>query len=267
MPHSNPRKSTSGEVSQLPTPKPLSLGRFERFRPYLRRLGIRRRNIIRLLLPTIRQDGFVWATRGVPDTFLAWGTHEDFLETMVLRDGDIFLDIGAHVGRWAVRASQYFATVVAFEPSPMTNAVLRRNIELNKLSNIKVLQVALGEQDREEKLYFYNARGHDSLLGVHPVVDQTPQRSVDVITRRLDTIVGIHGLHLTKRSMVKIDTEGYEIQVLEGARQTIVQSHPRLLVEVHGRDNMPRVTSLLNNFGYPKPAMIDRGGATYVYAE
>ena len=154
--------------------------------------------------------------------------HEDWLRKEVEFSGDLFVDVGAHVGTWAIRASRTFRRVVAFEVESRWTAMLKKNVETNSVRNIEVSNIAISSSDSPGK------------------------------TRTLDS----YGLDPT---LIKIDTEGAEFEVLKGAAQTLKRSHPRLVVETHTdelarsakeilKDNSYNVREIarVNRWGYPQ---------------
>lgn len=179
------------------------------------------------VLGRYRADGFVWFVRGT--SFPA--SHEDWLRALVgPLTGELFVDVGAHMGTWAIRATRSFARVVAFEPQPATNRMLRINVASNKLSNISVFQAALSNFEGEVV-----SSCKDGLLG--------ETRRIRVPVKTLDS----YGL---KPTILKIDTEGNELPVLLGASETISWK-PRIIVETHDfSESSRKVKDYLEMRGY-----------------
>ncbi|PKP72144.1 MAG: FkbM family methyltransferase [Alphaproteobacteria bacterium HGW-Alphaproteobacteria-5] len=138
------------------------------------------------------------------------GLHE-FSDMMLLlhflREGDLFLDIGANIGSYSVLASGVCgARTVSFEPDPDTARYLARNIAINDLGKrATVHEVALGSHNGETAFTV----GLDS---TNRVAAAGAENVRTVPLRRLDDIAGTGG-----PAMIKIDVEGYEEQVLDGA--------------------------------------------------
>lgn len=205
-------------------------------------------------------------------------------ELSILRDhlgpADVFLDVGAHIGLFAVEVARQVGTagrVIAFEPSPDTAARLRRNVLLNGLEDvIDVLQVALAKDDEVRPLYGSPLRPGDpgmrSLFGEGEPVSHVQVRSLDSLVQSgaLDSVSAIHA--------VKIDVEGAELLVLEGMKDTLsafkprlvfVETVPTLLRRTGSTD--ARVVELMNEIGYvaveslseghPNTAFVPAGGS------
>lgn len=142
------------------------------------------------------------------------GLHE-FMSMMLtlhfLREEDLFLDVGANVGTYTVLASGVRrATTWAFEPDAATVHDLARNVEINKLDRLVTIHaVALGPHDGEVSF----THGEGALNRVASAGDRNahlvPQRSLDSI------------LDGRSPAKLKLDVEGYEEQVLQGATKTL----------------------------------------------
>jgi FkbM family methyltransferase len=149
------------------------------------------------------------------------GLHE-FADMMLplhfLREGDLFLDIGANVGSYTVLASGVCrAKTWAFEPDPNTLQHLKRNISVNNLDAIvTVAECALGATRGEVPFTV----GLDSMNKVAVANDKNVRM---VRQERLDTLIGSF-----QPIMIKIDVEGYEEDVLRGAE--VLLANPCLKV-------------------------------------
>jgi FkbM family methyltransferase len=163
--------------------------------------------------------------------------HERFLESVILGWGKCFVDVGASIGRWVLPSSKYYAEVFAFEANPEIARILRRNVQMNHLKNVKVFALALGETVAEKKLWLHKTLGHDSFRAAHMGLTSTGKYSL-VRTETLDRF-------RLAPSIIKIDTEGYEFQVLQGAIGTIRERKPRLVVETHDSKDVQLIQELL----------------------
>jgi FkbM family methyltransferase len=150
------------------------------------------------------------------------GLH-DFAEMMLvlhfLREGDLFLDIGSNVGTYTVLASGVRrARTFAFEPDPQTAVRLRRNIEINRLESlVTVHEVALGPAEGEVPFTV----GLDT---INKVAEPGGAGVRMVEQKRLDTVIG-------ERTpvMMKIDVEGYDDAVLDGAEVVLANRALRVI--------------------------------------
>lgn len=137
------------------------------------------------------------------------------------------LDIGAHVGAVAVYLSRKFERVVAFEAIPQTFEYLLRNTDT--IDNVERLNVAIGPAAGETYFSHYAKHGQLSHVAGEADLDRT-FRIGPVPVRTIDSF------DYAELSFIKIDVEGYELQVLEGALATIERCRPLILVEQAGNE-------------------------------
>jgi FkbM family methyltransferase len=174
----------------------------------------------------------------------------------------VVFDVGAHMGFFTVKIARQVNTVVAFEPDPYNYHFLLTNIERNQLSNVLALNCALGEKDGSSFLKGDYGHGRTRLTGTN-----TGQK---VTVRSLDSLVSELKL---RPSVVKIDTEGYEHNVLQGAQSALISSKPRLLVaSYHYPGEAQEIVRYLTDrtyccYVYDVPLALQKVRETYVYAE
>jgi FkbM family methyltransferase len=133
-----------------------------------------------------------------------------------LRPGGTFVDVGANIGvytGWAARLVGRDGRVHAFEPAPVTRHALCRMVDANRLDNVRVVPVAVGASAGCITLYL--VQGASGLTSaVPPSIDGGTTR-VEVPMTTLDAYA--EKARTGTVSLVKIDVEGYEIEVLKGA--------------------------------------------------
>jgi len=125
------------------------------------------------------------------------------------------LDIGANVGLWSRDLVQHFDQVIAFEPVAMFRECLYRNVTA---SNLAVQSVALG--DAEGQVSMIITEGNTGHTHVDPAS-----------TGGDTTIIRLDSLNLQQVDYIKIDCEGFEYRVLQGASQTIQRCRPVVVIE------------------------------------
>lgn len=155
----------------------------------------------------------------------------------LLGPGMVFIDIGANLGLYSLFASTLVGkhgTVLAIEPSEREFQRLKANLELNPGSNISPMQLGLSNQSSERHLRIadevhsgHNTFGDFAYAGVR----QEGQQRARV--QRLDDVVRKAGLK--RVDVIKMDAEGHELFVLEGAVETINRFKPTLFVELVDR--------------------------------
>jgi FkbM family methyltransferase len=130
-----------------------------------------------------------------------------------LKEGDIYIDIGANIGMTLIPAAKCIGETgkaIAFEPHPKTYSYLRENIELNNLSRVQIHNCAVGNS--EGYIYFTN-----KFTDEKNQVSNTSENSIKVPIVSLDNYLK----EISNISLLKLDVEGYEKYVLETAKETL----------------------------------------------
>jgi FkbM family methyltransferase len=173
------------------------------------------------------------ATWSNPD--LLWDEQRFFAR--YLRAGDVVVDAGANVGDTAMFAAKRVGptgSVHAIEAHPRTFSFLREHVAMNGLSNITVYNVALGASRGE--VHFSDLRTDD---GNHVAAD-----GICVVQRRLDDLL----VQVEEVALLKIDVEGYEKFVLQGAPRVLARTSCVLFESWE---------SHCQKFGYPGRDVLD----------
>ncbi|HBH23559.1 MAG TPA: FkbM family methyltransferase [Cytophagales bacterium] len=127
-----------------------------------------------------------------------------------LHEEDLFLDVGANVGTYSILSSKIKAAkTISIEPVPTTFKYLKENITLNNVESI-VQTHNIGLADKKGELFFSNTLGTIN----HVTKNQTNAIKVEVKTLEEITIID-------RPSILKIDVEGYEYFVLQGAKKVL----------------------------------------------
>jgi len=137
--------------------------------------------------------------------------------------GDVVVDVGAHIGRYALRAAARASKVIAVEPDPSNFSLLERNVRLNGFSNVDLVPQALSSRGGIQALWLA-AKENTGTSSLDPgrsgVSDGSgPSGTVPVETLTLDELVGSVGL--TRIDWLKVDVEGHEVAVLQGAKAAL----------------------------------------------
>jgi len=214
-------------IGRLPGRRLRAAARRDVSQPLLRRIATQLDvpvSRFRMRVDTADAMGRVLAVEGV------WEPHVTAVFHARLSRGDVCVDVGANVGYYTLLAAELVGPeghVYALEPAPRTHAALVANIELNGYANVTALCTAAGEAPGEavldgsaQSVRAAIRRTNDDATGfrvpVQPVSSLVPAADV----RRL--------------RLIKIDVEGYELQVLRGVEPLLEQgARPAVLVELH----------------------------------
>jgi FkbM family methyltransferase len=156
------------------------------------------------------------------------GFHEPgFTKLLLTRFGSPaernFIDAGANIGYFSCLMSKLAGPagrVLAIEPEPRNFALLKHNITINNITNVIVHECALGASKGSALLGLYKS----SNRGRHSIVDSDKGPAIEVPITTLDDVTRESGSGPCSWSLVKIDVEGYEAFVLDGARETLTRT-------------------------------------------
>ncbi|WP_419904819.1 FkbM family methyltransferase [Kiloniella sp.] len=190
----------------------------------------------------------------LPSTIYSWiktrkfsrkGEKELELVPFLARSDKAAIDIGANKGVWTHRLLQTCPEVYAFEPNPK----MYRRLEKCFGKRARVSPIAISNETGSSVLRIPKTSGGYSsqlstLSSVQEFDDHLP---VDVITSKLDD------QKIDNVGFIKIDVEGFELQVLEGAKETIERDKPVLVIEIeeaHTKKDISSSIALVEALGY-----------------
>jgi FkbM family methyltransferase len=156
---------------------------------------------------------------------------------------DVVIDVGANVGMFTIKSIKEVGNdglVIAIEPEPRNLVLLRKNTKI--FNNVIVVPKAVGDSKRKIKLFIANTSGG------HSIKRNKGHGYIEVEIDLLDNIISELG---AKRvDFIKIDVEGAEKEVLEGAKEILLKFHPKIALEYHSIQNMQEVSRILTDLGY-----------------
>jgi FkbM family methyltransferase len=201
--------------------------------------------------------------RGVSEELHLFGVHEpvsthEYLACLSL--GDHVLDIGSNIGYYALLAADKVGPsgrVIGCEPASGVFEILERNVRRSDLTNIEVFPCAIGAQSGSLEFYESEIPNWGSVFQNNKLM-QT--RTSTVTAKTVDEIVGsISNFH---PSAIRMDVEGAELLVLEGAREVLREYKPCLFIEFHnfalGWDKVRTAIAALADEGYSSASVIER---------
>jgi FkbM family methyltransferase len=162
--------------------------------------------------------------------------------------GDTVIDVGANIGLFTVPlalAAGSGGSVVAIEPLPNNVRRLRANLSRNGLDAVRVVEAAVGKADGRATLH---TAGDPAFGSLREIVKHTRSGDLDVELRSLDSLWGELGRPAV--ALVKIDVEGAELDVLDGAQDLLTAARPALLVEADPGAAADAVRAKLDLAGY-----------------
>ncbi|HEX7206953.1 MAG TPA: FkbM family methyltransferase [Nitrososphaeraceae archaeon] len=180
------------------------------------------------------------------DDFKIMTIHEDdIIKRFTPKEGDIVVDIGAHIGLYTIISSKRVGTkgkVVAIEAHPGNFEMLNSNIKLNQLTNVIPLNYAVHSKETKVKLYLPSGEsGFTKYNTIMPNWINTQEKFVEVNANTLDYLLQFNQIRQEEVNWIKIDVEGAEFEVLKGATNVLSKSKDiAILMELHGPPHVYR---------------------------
>jgi FkbM family methyltransferase len=186
------------------------------------------------LLKGMRRKGGLGWVPGLlsPDVLTA---EQEFWRTLNLTGMTVY-DVGAFHGLLALFFASRAKVVVCFEPNTANHKRLIENLKLNRFSNVEVRKVGVGSRSEKRRMVAsplmpggasVEGNAVRNLLGAGR---GTFEEEICIVP--LDE--EITRINMPRPDFIKIDTEGWEIEVLKGARKTLELDKPKLFLEMHG---------------------------------
>ena len=199
--------------------------------------------------------GLFVARKGTIDFQFANYAYEWNVKRFVLnhyKNYDVFIDIGANIGTYAIMAAKLGLRAVAFEAIPDNLAVMHTNVRLNKMADkIKIFDVGLSDRQYETEFVFDTVNTGAS----HLAHNNENSNRVKVQMKTFDSLFEQMGIAPSDKVFMKIDVEGMEVAVINGAKQ-FLSSHKNLLLvleSIHSEaDNICHALDRLGNFTYER---------------
>lgn len=173
----------------------------------------------------------------------------DFRQPM----GNLIVDVGANEGHWSLymRSKHPSAPIVAIEPNPVPLELLHKNIESNTVQNITVLPVAVCDEagtKEFETIDNVTSIGSFSIdRGGRPWLTDERINKIKVRCVKLDDVAQLQ--QARQIDLLKVDVEGAEVEVLEGAKDTLTKTR-RIEIEYGSDKNRGMLLSILSSYGF-----------------
>ena len=189
---------------------------------------------------TLPQDKAIWA-----------GTFEpEFSKVLAeaVQPGDVCYDIGGYRGYMSGVLALAGARVIVFEPMPDNIVALKTLVTLNPELSLQIRECAVGSIDGEIGFKIMPDPSMGKVSNSALQSDTTATREISVPVLRLDTLVFADGARAP--SLLKIDVEGAEVDVLDGAARTLKQFAPKIFLEAHSSALAEECASRLRSLDY-----------------
>jgi FkbM family methyltransferase len=154
------------------------------------------------------------------------------------------VDIGAHIGVFAVQASASSDTVICYEPHPRNFGLLQKNIVINALSNVKALRQAVSDVRGIKRLWVSEKKSYGHTF--YPSKDRAFMSAIDVESVTLADVLSSNGLdHI---DFLKMHCEGAELDILTHTPQDVLDRIGAIVVK-YARDGA-KIADVLTARGF-----------------
>ncbi|HXL81258.1 MAG TPA: FkbM family methyltransferase [Pyrinomonadaceae bacterium] len=249
------RWAISSQMKQMesdgiqPVP-PVSLSAVRLLNKILRLQG-HYRVLLKMLTPrsgiySIKTDGFhvFYPAKWMSSDLLLSGVNKTVPDFTLVRDlipkfDGAFVDVGANTGHWSLLVwKNYACRVFAYEPDPILFEVLKLNVKQNNLHEVTCFNYGLSNTETSLK---FNTGPNGSFENREIVSPSNTTYEIDwndcVVTSEHEIAIRVtsldNDLSAQKIGLIKIDCEGFEVQVIEGSLGIIKSQMPHLFVEIH----------------------------------
>lgn len=214
----------------------------------------------------VKRSGFRWnldLSEGIDLYIYIFGTFEPSTQKRIrtlVKPGDVVFDVGANIGAHTLLLSQLVGAtgkVFAFEPTDYAFNKLRDNLNLNRnLANrVQVEQAFLcRSSDEKPPAQIYSSWPLNDQGGNHPLHQGIAKDTSNAQAFSIDDY--IHKNSLGKVDLIKLDVDGYECDVLNGAANTLKNLRPKVIIEIapyvlqeHGH-SVDDLLSIFERYGY-----------------
>jgi FkbM family methyltransferase len=173
-----------------------------------------------------------------------------------VKPGDVVLDIGGHIGLYAVvfgKLVQPTGKVYSFEPTPDTNKILQKSVVLNKLQKVISVQGEAISKERGETVFYISENNADNS---NSLVNYKAPNSKSGIKVPLISIDEFSAGLKKKINFIKIDVEGVELDAVIGARETMLRDRPVCILALHPHqvkskgDTLEQIWDVVTSYRY-----------------
>lgn len=169
------------------------------------------------------------------------------------------IDVGACIGTHSLPFSQISDKVYSFEPFYSNFNILFLNVMLNEIKNVFPYNMALGNKNCTKLLNCHDNGKPNGNSSFYENKRKNFNTQLRVPMLKLDEF------KLEDVDLIKIDTEQYNVPILEGMVETLKQNSPDIFIECSTNEDYVQVENFLNNFGYKPTGLVFNATPTFLF--
>ena len=169
-----------------------------------------------------------------------WLIEEYFKKNFEIHDNDIVVDVGSHIGLFALYASQFckHGKIICFEPIKENHDMLLLNLELNNIKNVITYNKAVSKTNSPIRIYLNSDESGHSMF-------EHQETYVDVDSVSLPQIIDEHNMSCI--DFLKLDCEGAEYEIIDNLNKSKFDQIKKMVIEYHLADSKPHLLQNLTD--------------------
>lgn len=198
--------------------------------------------------------------RNLRDVFMYSTNREKELRSYFkVSDEGIILDVGANIGKYSILMANKYSKckIIAIEPDKRCTEIMRKNIKLNNLNNIEIIDKVASDKPGEIDFYLNEKNPARNTLFKKELTGQSSyngdKNDTDLIPKKR-TIKSITLDSIPRKGkkiiFIKIDVQGAELLVFKGSRNILKNDHPTILFEAWDKNFLEKIRDFLVGYGY-----------------
>lgn len=182
-----------------------------------------------------------------------FGEYEEGTNAVIkkyVKDTDVVIEAGANIGSESLLLSRLAARgqVYCFEPNPYVFERLNINVAINELANVHTFDCALGESDKSITFNIF-PRGYSNAGMSSKYMENADTKKITVAQKTLDAFIAEQGIK--KVDFIKMDIQGAEMDMINGANETISRFRPIIFTEAcEPYNDTGKLYARLRGYGY-----------------
>lgn len=193
---------------------------------------------------------------GISSELLIHRIHEPLTTHLIseeIKSGMTVIDIGSNIGYYAILESRLIGKlgkIFSIEPSPINFELLKENLELQDEKNFELYNLAIGDKNEEIEFLVSKKSNWSKIKEKTDIIGEN--EVIKVFSKTLDEFCEQNKIESI--DLIRMDVEGYEFNIIDGAKKTLKKFKPTIMMEIHkmylGKEKTKKILEELKRFDY-----------------